>query len=164
MLESLCNIVVDVSPLFVPFHVILLNQSVLVSMSRKTHLQELDILLDILLDVRRVQHSPCLRRRNHFTDQLGMRNTLSALHDPDNCRLRLEITIRRHTLVGLLIFLFGLLGLDLVDLDTVPWMGEVEVHGKAICLIDIFTSWLFREDAEPGAGKRLQRSFEFGIV
>ena len=93
-----------------------------------------------------------------------MRDTLSTLHNPNNCRLRLEIAIRSHTLMGLLIFLFGLFGLDLIDLHTVPWMGEVEIHGEGIGFVDVFTRWLLIEDAVLGAGKGLQRPFEFGIV
>ena len=93
-----------------------------------------------------------------------MRDALSALHDSHNRRLRLVIAIRRHPLVRLLILLFRLFGLDLVDLDTVPWMGEVEVDGKAIRLVDVFTSWLFNEDAILGTGKGLQRPFDFGII
>ena len=53
-----------------------------------------------------------------------MCNALPALHDPDNSRLGLEITICSNTLMSLLILLLGLLRLDLVDLDAVSWMRE----------------------------------------
>lgn len=124
----------------------------------------IDILLNILLDVRRIQHTPTLRGRNDFTDQLRMRNALPALHNPNNSRLRLVIAIRSYTLVGLLIFLFGLFGLDLVDLDAVPWVGEVEIHREGICIVDVFASWLFVEDAVLGTGKGLKRPLQFRIV
>lgn len=67
----------------------------------------------------------------------------SALHDPDNSRLCLIIAIRSYTLVGLLVFLFSLFGLNLVDLDAVPRVGEIEIHGEGICVVDVFTFWLF---------------------
>ena len=93
-----------------------------------------------------------------------MRDGLSALHDPNNSRLRLVIAIRSHTLVRLLILLLGLFGLDLVDLDAIPRMGEVEIQCKNVRLIDVFTFWLFVEDAVLGAGKGLERPLEFRVV
>ena len=93
-----------------------------------------------------------------------MRDGLPALHDPDNSRLRLIIAIRSDTFVGLLILLFSLFGLNLVDLDAVPRMGEAEVHCEGICVIDVFTFWLFTEDAVLSAGKGLERPLEFGVV
>ena len=93
-----------------------------------------------------------------------MRNGLSALHDPDNGRLRLIIAIRSYALVGLLVLLFRLFGLNLVDLDAIPWVSEVEIHCEGICVVDIFTFWLFAEDAVLSAGKRLERPLKLGIV
>lgn len=81
-----------------------------------------------------------------------MRYGLPALHDPHNSRLRFVISIRSYTLVGLLVLLFRLFGLDLVDFDAVSWVGEVEVHGECVGVVDIFTSGLFVEDAVLGAG------------
>ena len=89
---------------------------------------------------------------------------LPALHDPDNSRLRLIVAIRSDTLVGLLILLFSLFGLNLVDLDAVPRMGEAEVHREGIRVVDVFTFWLFIEDAVLSAGKGLERPLEFGVV
>ena len=163
LLEPLCNVVVDVSPLLVPFHIILIDQSILVSTSLQVEGQ-FDILLNILLNVRRVQHAPSLGCRNDFTNQLRMRNALSALHDPDNSRLCLIIAIRSYTLVGLSILLFSLFGLNLVDLDAVPRMGETEVYSEGICVVDVFTFWLFIEDPVLSAGKGLERPLEFGVV
>ena len=93
-----------------------------------------------------------------------MRDGLSALHDPNDSRLRLIIAIRSDTLVCLLILLFGLFGLDLIDLDAIPRMGEVEIQCKRVCVIDVFTFWLFIEDAVLGAGKGLERPLEFRVV
>lgn len=93
-----------------------------------------------------------------------MRNGLPAFHDPDNGRLRFVITIRSYTLVRLLILLFGFFGLDLVDLDAIPWVRKVEIHSESVGVPDVFTSWLFAEDAILSAGKGLERPFEFGVV
>lgn len=93
-----------------------------------------------------------------------MRNGLPALHDPNNCCLRLVIAVRSYTLVCLLIFLFGLFGLNLINLDTVPWVREVEVHGESVSVLDVFTSWLFAEDAILSASKGLQSPLKFGVV
>lgn len=93
-----------------------------------------------------------------------MCNSLPALHYPYNCRLRLVIAIRSYTLVGLLILLFGLFGLDLVDLDAVPRVGEVEIYGEGVRVVDVFTSWLFIEDAVLSAGKGLKCPLEFGVI
>ena len=163
LLRPLCNIVVDISPLLVPFHVILLNQSILVSTVSHSHLGT-DILLNVLLNVRRIQYAPGLCSRNDFTDQLRVRDGLSALHDPNNGRLRLIIAIRSDTLVCLLILLLGLFGLDLIDLDAIPRVGEVEIESKHVCVVDVFTFWLFVEDAVLGAGKGLERPLEFRVV
>ena len=93
-----------------------------------------------------------------------MRDTLSALHNPDNSSLRLVVAISSHTLMGLLIFLLGLFGLNLVDLDAVPWVCEVEIHAEGICFADVFTFWLFTQNAELCASKGLERPLELGIV
>ena len=93
-----------------------------------------------------------------------MRDGLSALHDPDDSRLRLIIAIRGDTLVGLLILLFGLFGLDLVDLDAIPRVGEVGIQCKLVGVIDVFTFWLLVEDAVLGAGEGLERPLEFRVV
>lgn len=93
-----------------------------------------------------------------------MRDGLSALHDPDNSGLRLVIAIRSDTFVGLLILLFSLFGLNLVDFDAVPRVGEIEIHCESVGVIDIFTFWLFSKNAEPSAGKGLERPLEFRVV
>lgn len=93
-----------------------------------------------------------------------MRDGFPALHDPNNSCLGLVITICSDTLMGLLILLFSLFGLDLVNLDTVPWMGEVEVHGEDVGFVDVFTFRFFAKDAVLSAGKGLESAFELSIV
>lgn len=78
--------------------------------------------------------------------------------------MRLVITICSDTLMRLLILLFGLFGLDLVDLDAIPWVREVEIYCEGVGVIDVFTSWLFGEDAVLSAGKGLERPLEFGVI
>ena len=93
-----------------------------------------------------------------------MCNSLPALHDPNNSRLGLVIAIRSYTLVGLLVLLFCLFGLDLVDLDAVPWVCEVEIHGEVVSVVNVFTSWLLVKDAVLSAGEGLKCSLEFRVV
>lgn len=161
---ALCNVVIDVTALLVPLHVVLIDQSTLVSTIPQNHKGNFGVLLNVLLDVRRIQHASSLRCRNDFTDQLRMRNALPALHDPNNRRLCLVIAIRSYAFVGLLILLFSLFGLNLVDLDAIPWVGKVEIHGEGIGVVDVFTPWLFVEDAVLSASKGLERPLEFGVV
>lgn len=89
---------------------------------------------------------------------------LPTLHDPDNSRLGLVITICSDTLMRLLILLFGLFGLDLVDFDAVPWVHEVEIYGEGVRDVDFFTSWLLVKDAVLRAGERLECPLEFSVV
>ena len=109
--------------------------------------RKLDILFNILLDVRRIEHASGLRCRYDFTHQLSMCDTFPTLHDPDNSRLRLVVTVRSDTLVSLLILLFRFLRLDLVDLDAVSWVYEIEIDSESIAVVDIFPFWLFAKDA-----------------
>ena len=66
--------------------------------------------------------------------------------------------------MGLLILLFSLFGLDLVDLDPVPWMGEVEIQGEGVGFVDVFTPRFFVKNAVLGASKGLEGPFKLGIV
>lgn len=84
-----------------------------------------------------------------------MRDRLSALHDPHNGGLRLEVTISSDSFVGLLVFGFGFFGLDLVYLDAVFGMGEGEVYGKGVANVDVFALRCFAKDTVASAGKRL---------
>ena len=76
-----------------------------------------------------------------------MCDAFPTLHDPDNSRLRLVVTVCSDTLVSLLILLFRFLRLDLIYLDTVPWVHEVEIHSESIAVVDIFPFRLFAKDA-----------------
>ena len=78
--------------------------------------------------------------------------------------MRLVIAIRSYTLVCLLILLFGFFGLNLINLDTVPRVREIEVHGESVSVLDVFTSWLFAKDAILGARKGLESPLKFRVV
>ena len=54
--------------------------------------------------------------------------------------------------MGLLIFGFGLLGLDLVDFDAVFYVGEIGVDAECVGVVDVFAFGVFAEDAVLGAG------------
>ena len=66
--------------------------------------------------------------------------------------------------MGLLVFGFGLFGLDLVDFDAVFWVGEAEVDGKCVLCVDVFAFWGFAEETVAGAGEGLEGSFEFNVI
>ena len=119
------------------------------------HIFPLDQPLDILLDIPHIQHTPSLRLLNDLRHQLGMRNRLSALHDPDNCRLGLELPICSHALVRLLVLGFGLAGLDLVDLDAELGVREGGVGGEGVGFVDVFAFGGLGEHAVVRAGKGL---------
>lgn len=67
-----------------------------------------------------------------------MTNLLPPLHDPHDRGLRLEIPVRGHALVRLLVLGFGLLGLDLVDFDAVFGVREGFVDAEGVGWEDIF--------------------------
>lgn len=93
-----------------------------------------------------------------------MRNLLPALHDTHNGGLRFVIAISSNTFVGLLVFLLGLFGLDLIDFDAVLWMREIEVHGEDVAEIDVFAFGGLTEDAVPCAGEGLKGSLQFCVI
>ena len=93
-----------------------------------------------------------------------MRNLLPAFHNSDNCRLGFERTISGHALVRLPVFLFGLLGLYLVDLDAILRVVEAIVDAKIIAGTNIFAFGHFAKDAVFGAGQGLECPFEFNIL
>lgn len=74
-------------------------------------------LFNIVLDLRYVQHPATPRRLDHLRDQFSVRNLLATLHDPHDGRLRLKVSVGRHSLVRLLVLLLRLLQLNLIDLD-----------------------------------------------
>ena len=92
-----------------------------------------------------------------------MRDRLARLHNAHDGRLRLILPVRRDALVRLLILLGRLLQLDGVDLDAVPLVVEVEVHGECIRVVDVAAFRVFGQGAEFRACERLQGAFDFGF-
>ena len=70
-----------------------------------------------------------------------MLDRLAALHDSHNSSLCLIMSVCGHTLVSLLILLFGLLELDLVDLDAILGIGEAQIDDEGISLIYVLAFW-----------------------
>lgn len=66
--------------------------------------------------------------------------------------------------MSLLVLLLGFFGLDLVDLDAIFGVREVEVYGKGVAGVDVFTFGCFAEDAVAGAGEGLECSLQFAVV
>ena len=87
-------------------------------------------LLNVLLNIRRIQHTSTLRSSNDLRNQLSVRNRFPALHNADNRSLGFVVPVRCDTLVSLLVLLLGLFGLDLINLDAIFRVREVEVHSE----------------------------------
>lgn len=80
-----------------------------------------------------------------------MRDLLPTLHDAYNRRLRLEVPIRRHTLVRRLVLLFGLLQLDLIDLDPHLGVRKARIVRELVCRLDLLAPRLLAQHPVLGA-------------
>ena len=70
------------------------------------------------------------------------------------------MTIGRDSFMCFLILFFGLLKLNLVDLDAVLGVCEVEIHGKRIRMVNILAFWRLGQYSVLGTCKGLQSSFK----
>ena len=122
------------------------------------------ILLDVRLDIRWIQWSPALGGANNLAHQLRVSDGFSTFHDPHNCRLRFKGAVSGNSLMGLLILLLRLLGLDLVDLDAVLGMLEHVVHAKGVTRAHLLPFGTLGQDAVSGTRKRLQRPLELHVI
>ena len=95
--------------------------------------------VDILLDVRNSQHTTTPGRLDDFGDKLRMTNSLPAFHNPDNRGLTLKVSVFCYTLVSLLVFLLGLLKLDLIDADSVFRVRECAIDTKFVVDVNVFS-------------------------
>jgi hypothetical protein len=86
-------------------------------------------LINILLNIHRLQHLPTPRRLNNHCHQLYVPNHLPTLHDPHSHRLSPIVPIYSHTDIWFLVLLFRLLELDLVIL--------MRVVGEDVGLVDL---------------------------
>ena len=93
-----------------------------------------------------------------------MRDCFSTLHDSYNGRLSLKGAVSRHSFVRLLVLLFGLFGLDLVDLDAVPWVLEIVVDAEGVGVVDFFPLGVLAENAIFGTCKGLKCALELNII
>ena len=122
-----------------------------------------NVLFNIVLDIRRVQHATALGSLDHFHHQLLVSDGLAALHNPHNRCLRLVFPIRLHPLVSRLVLLFRLLELDLVDLDTHLGVREFDVERKCVTVADFLALWILGYDTVLCAGEGLQSAFQFSV-
>lgn len=74
-----------------------------------------------------------------------MRDRLPRFHYPNDGRLSLVIAVGCNTLMRLFVFFFGLLGLDLVDLDTVFRVRKVRIDREGVLIINVLTLWRLAE-------------------
>lgn len=129
-----------------PLHILLINQTI-----------------NILLNLLDIQDTSLLGRLNNLYNQLLVPNPLRTLHDPHDRGLSFEVTVGEYTLVRFFVLFFGLLQLDLVDLDAVLFVREGGVEREGVCGVDV-TAWgLFAEGTELGAGQGLKCTVEFGF-
>lgn len=110
-------------------------------------------LLNVRLDLRGLQCPPVAGGLDHLGNQLRVLDCLAALHDPHDGRLCLEVPVRGHPLVRCLVLLFGLLELDLVDLDAHLRIGEPGIVGECVCRVDILAFGILRQYFILSAGK-----------
>lgn len=87
-----------------------------------------DSLFNVLLDISSVKDASVLCSVNDFRYQVDVCDHFTRLHDADNGRLGLVSSVSCDTLVRLFVFFFGLLGLNLIDLDAILWVGKVGVN------------------------------------
>lgn len=92
-----------------------------------------------------------------------MTDMFPLLHDPHNGRLRLKLPVGRDTDMRFFVLLLCLFELDRVDLDTIFGVSEGCIEGEGICRANVTTLGVFGERSKFGAGKRLERSLDFGI-
>lgn len=95
------------------------------------------ILLNLSLNLRRLKNTPALSSIDNLRDQLGMTESFATLHNAHDSSLRLEMTVGRNSLVCRLGLLFGLLQLDLVDLDAHLLVAETRVVRELIAGVHI---------------------------
>ena len=132
---------IQIGSTLIPLHILLLDQP-----------------LNVLLNVPHIQHTSALSLLDHLGNQFCMCNRLSALHDSDNRRLGLELSVCGNALVRFFVLGFGLAGLDLVDFDAILGMRERGISGEGVGGVDIFTFRRFREDTVTRAGEGLERA------
>lgn len=80
-----------------------------------------------------------------------MGDSLPALHDPHNGRLRLVMSVRGNPLVRFLVLFFRLFELDLVDFDSVLWVCEAVVDGELVVFANVSPLRCFAQDSVFGA-------------
>ena len=82
-----------------------------------------------------------------------MGNCLARFHDADDSCLRFIVAICCDSFVSLLVFFFGFFGLDLVDFDAVFEIGEIQIYGEYVAVVNISASRCLGQHSMLGAGE-----------
>ena len=121
------------------------------------------ILVNLLLDLRRVERAAVLRETDRLGHQLWRRDGLAALHDAHDRRLRFVLPVAADVLVRGRVLFFRLPELDLVDLDAVLGVGEADVDREAVRRGHFAPLGFLLEDLVSGAGQRLEGATHLGL-
>lgn len=153
----LCKVAIFIS--FLALHIVFLNQSgrgkkeTPVSIVDQMGQGHGNVLFNVLLDFRKLQHTTSAGGFDHFRHQLRVRDGLTALHDSDNRCLRLVVPISGNPLVRALVLLLGFLKLDLIDLDAHLGIGEARIVGEYVGVVHIFALGVLRKHSVPGTSQ-----------
>ena len=109
------------------------------------------LLFNILLDIRRIQDASALGGGDDFRHEFGVGNGLAGLHDANDGGLGFVVAVGGDALVGFFVFGDGFFGLDLVDFDAVFCVGEAEVDGEGVGVVDVFAFGGLGQDPVFGA-------------
>ena len=121
------------------------------------------ILLNVLLNFTKIQHPSILRLLNRLLNQFHMFDSLSRLHNPDDGRLSLILSVLNHAFVCFFVFFLRFLELDLVDFDAEFVVMEGRVQTKGVRGKDVAALGCFGEDAVFAAGEGLKGPGDFMV-
>lgn len=92
-----------------------------------------------------------------------MFDRFTALHNPHDGGLSLEVAIGRDSLMRNLCFLLRFLQLNLVDLDTLLLVRETGIIREVVCFVHVLAFGGLDEDSVLGTCKRLKGSDQFRV-
>ena len=140
------DIIIRIVALIISFHVVFVDQPFCTLVIALESRHKRHSLLNVLLDVCRIQNTSRLGCSDHLRYQFCMSDLLPALHYPHNGSLCFVVAISSDTLMSLLVLGLCLFGLDLIYLDAVFGMGKGKVDGESVMVVDLFAFWALAEN------------------